>query len=85
MINKDKYVFKQTNKNKQISGNLPFTVKALRIPPRGLFNFGHSRGGLYKEEEEKGTKSNVRLYMIAIQFFHPIFCRFNIQFYKSNI
>ena len=60
------------------------TVKALVVSQgEGLFNFGHSRGGL----SERGAYSQnqmTMIHMIASQLFNRIFCGFNIQFNESN-
>ena len=61
-------------------------MKALLSPPGGgLFNFGPSRGGLNREGAyyKRGAYSQIqvtRIYLVAFQFFYPIFCGINIQF-----
>ena len=62
------------------------TVKASFSPRReggGLFNFRHFRGGLL-EREAYSQNQMTRMYMIGFQFFYPIICGFNIQFYESH-
>ena len=63
---------------------LSFRKRSIKSPGGGgLVNFGPFRGGLlergaYSQNQSTGT------YMIAFQFFYPIFCKLNIKFNDSN-
>ena len=46
-------------------------------PPGGLFNFGPSRRGGLIERGAYSQNQVKRIYLVAFQFYHPIFCRQN--------
>ena len=54
-------------------------------PPGGLFNFEPSRGGgLVKEGGAYSQNQVTRMYLVAFQFFYPVFCGIKVQFYGLN-
>ena len=66
-----------------------FTVKALLSPQGGFINFGPSReglnrGGLIREGGAYSQNQVTRIYLVAFQFFYPIFCGIKVQLYDLN-
>ena len=62
------------------------TVKALLSPRGAYLILDLPEGGLYREGGllERGAYSQnqvTRIYLVAFQFFYPIFCGMKVQFY----